>query len=288
MKKIVAFVLAMVMAVSLGIGASARLVGDINSDKVTNSSDALLILKYVVGLEKGLNEKYADVNGDGKVDSSDALSVLKICVGLYEGELEVEDEKVETLKSKYIDPIITSNKFTLKTTVEQDSEKIPVTIMVDGKNMATEMTYSGMTLRILILNGQTYCVMPKFLLGQDVYGKLVGGEDMLDFGGFGTSVELKFVKSEQVTISGKTYTKETYRIPGNSEYTYTENSYYFLGNSWKILETTTYTSTIQNGEKVWVEEKESQTIDSFKAGVDASYFKLSGMNIGEINMDELA
>lgn len=287
MKKIIAFALAMIMAVSLGIGASARLVGDVNSDKVTNSSDALLILQYIVGSQKTINEKYADVNGDGKVNSTDALEVLKICVGLYTGELEINDEVV-TLKSKYIDPIISSKKFTLTTTVEQDGEKIPVTIMVDGNNMATQMTYSGMTLRVVILNGQAYCVMPKFLLGQDVYGKLVGGEDMLDFGDFGTSAELEFVKSEKVTISGKTYTKETFKVAGSNEYSYTENVYYFLGNEWKILETVTHTSTVKNGERVWVEQSETQTIDTFKSGVDSSYFKLSGMNIGDIDMGDLA
>ena len=287
MKKIIAFALAMIMAMSLCVGASARLTGDVDSSGRTTSADALIVLKYSVGLEKTINEKYADVNNDGKINSFDALDILKICVGTYTGELEINDDPV-TLKSTVIDSVMKTKKFTVVTSVEENGENIPVTIMVDNNNMVTEMKYSGITMRVALLDGQVYCVLPKcpLLAGMTAYGKLVGGEEFSELGEFGTIEGLEFIKSEKVTVSGKTYTKETYKLAGRTEYSYTEYCYYFLGNEWKILETVTHTSTNNSGERVWAEDTEIQTIDSFKSGVDASYFKLTGIDLGEIDMNE--
>lgn len=283
MKKIIAFAMAMIMAASLCVSASARLVGDVDSSGKVNSTDALLVLKYTVGIEKTINTKYADVNNDGKVNSSDALDILKICVGLYKGDLEVNDD---TLKSSIVDKVMKTKKFTVVTTVEESGETIPVKIMIDGNNMATELTYSGVTMRILVLNGQTYCVIPNFL-GSSVYGRLVGEDLIPDFGEFGVISGLQFIKSEKVTKSGKTYTVETYKLAGKNEYSYTEYKYYFLNNEWKILETINYVNTLKDGKRVWTSTTDTQTIDSFKAGVDSSYFKLTGKNIGDIDMGKL-
>ena len=96
MKKIVSVFLALVLVFSFAATASARLVGDVNSDGKTNSTDALLILKYAVGLDEEINTVYADVDNNDIVNSGDALAVLKISVGSYEGDLEVEDEDDST------------------------------------------------------------------------------------------------------------------------------------------------------------------------------------------------
>ncbi len=89
--RITAIVTALVIASSLFTCAFAALKGDVNLDSSVNSIDALLILRYKVGLDKSINEKMADVNGDGKINSMDALSVLRIKVGLDEGG-DVEDD----------------------------------------------------------------------------------------------------------------------------------------------------------------------------------------------------
>lgn len=66
--------------------------GDVDIDGFINATDALLILKYVVGTSV-LEEKqqmYADVNDDGRITSADALSVLSRSVGLtglFEAEI---------------------------------------------------------------------------------------------------------------------------------------------------------------------------------------------------------
>lgn len=60
--------------------------GDVNGDGKTNSSDALIILRYIVGLiafdsQEGL---LADVNKDNKINTFDALLILQYVVGEIE------------------------------------------------------------------------------------------------------------------------------------------------------------------------------------------------------------
>lgn len=57
---------------------TTQMYGDVNLDALVNSTDALCVLKHIVGaipLEE-LSQKYADVNDDGKITSADALAIL--------------------------------------------------------------------------------------------------------------------------------------------------------------------------------------------------------------------
>ncbi|MDR2532019.1 MAG: dockerin type I repeat-containing protein [Oscillospiraceae bacterium] len=63
------------------------IIGDVNNDGFVDSSDALEILKYEIGLPNVIEGNpramaAADVNGDGSIDSSDALEILKYEIGL--------------------------------------------------------------------------------------------------------------------------------------------------------------------------------------------------------------
>lgn len=82
MKKLLSLVLAVVLCLSVmpfAFAASVR--GDANLDGSVNSIDALLILRYSVGLEDEVFNEYTyDVNGDYAVNSLDALRVLLISV----------------------------------------------------------------------------------------------------------------------------------------------------------------------------------------------------------------
>ncbi|MBQ1893599.1 MAG: Ig-like domain-containing protein [Clostridia bacterium] len=53
--------------------------GDVNYDSAADSADALLVLRYSMGLEELTADQLAraDVNGDGAVDSADALRILR-------------------------------------------------------------------------------------------------------------------------------------------------------------------------------------------------------------------
>ncbi|SHJ92524.1 SpoIID/LytB domain protein [Anaerobranca californiensis DSM 14826] len=57
--------------------------GDVNGDGVVNVSDAIIILKYIVGDHPKSDLLYAagDVNGDGRIDVSDAILILQRTVG---------------------------------------------------------------------------------------------------------------------------------------------------------------------------------------------------------------
>ncbi len=72
------------MVVSLPLTARADvLYGDANADQSVNASDALEVLKSVVGkvIFSEAQQSVADVTGDGLVNASDALDILKFVVG---------------------------------------------------------------------------------------------------------------------------------------------------------------------------------------------------------------
>lgn len=257
MKKLLSILLSAILAASaLGISASARTLGDVDGDKSANSSDALKILMYSVGTLETIDEKLADVNCDGNINSSDALAVLRISVGLYEGPTEVD------LKPEVIDPIMKTGKFTLSAIMDMEDmdgqmQSVPVTIMVSGKNMCTSMKYSGMNVRLLVLNGKAYMVMPDIKMYMEMTGEDIGD---IDFGNINFDEDQTYVGSSYSVYNGKTYTVDTYKSEDGSL-----TDYYFLDGKWA-----TVTDHSANPE-------ESIQIKDFKAGVNESYFSLKGM-----------
>lgn len=112
MKKFIAVLLTIVFVSGATIVSSAKdFYGDIDGNGAVNSSDALEVLKYVVGIASKIDSKVADVNHDGKVDSKDALKILQITVGQCDAE--------EIKKSTTIDPDVTSQAY-VDTTYEED------------------------------------------------------------------------------------------------------------------------------------------------------------------------
>ena len=63
------------------ITACYWMIGDVNHDGEITTYDALLIMRYALGLEAEGNELIMDFNGDGCVDSLDALLVLRRVIG---------------------------------------------------------------------------------------------------------------------------------------------------------------------------------------------------------------
>ena len=64
----------------------SSVMGDLNGDGSVTSEDALLALRYSMGIidGQGLDLGAGDVNGDGVVDSSDALLILRYALGIIE------------------------------------------------------------------------------------------------------------------------------------------------------------------------------------------------------------
>ena len=82
-RKLLCALLVIGMLMSSSMMAFGATTGDVNSDGIVNSTDALAILKYTVGKTPSKFDKgVADMNGDGNVNSTDALAVLKITVGI--------------------------------------------------------------------------------------------------------------------------------------------------------------------------------------------------------------
>lgn len=255
MKKIISILLALTAALSFfAISASARVLGDVNNDKKANSSDALKILQYSVGIIDEINEKSADVNCDGQINSVDALIVLNISIENYDGPTEVE------LKETVIDPIIETGKFTLSTTVETDEGTTPVTIMVKGSDMCVSMKVSGLNVRMLMLKGKAYIVFPIIEGVTGYYTEIDSSElDGIDFSNIALAKSGTYTGSKYVTQSGKKYTVDSYKYEDGST-----SDFYFLNGKW--VKSVSVTDGVQD----------TQEISEFKSGVTDSYFSLKG------------
>lgn len=104
MKKYVLSLVSFIVAFSVifcnvFVTGASNAVGDINGDGKVNSSDALIVLRYCVGMSTGVkNMKPADINHDGKINTNDALIILRICVGLDDPKNYTTTTKTTTTK----------------------------------------------------------------------------------------------------------------------------------------------------------------------------------------------
>lgn len=252
MKKLLSILISAILAVSVfAISASARVLGDVNGDKTTNSTDALNILRYSVGAIEAINTVAADVNCDGNINSADALIVLTISVGSYTGPTNVD------LKPEIIDPVFKSGKYTFSTVVDVDGVPTPTTIMINGKNMCAEMTIENIKARMLILDGKVYVVFPDLRVYSEVPEDQAGD---IDFGNIGSGAGLTYTGSRYVTVDGKTCTVDTYKDSDGLV-----SDYYFLNGKWvKVVD------------NPGTARESAMVIQDFKAGVDSSWFSLKG------------
>lgn len=83
---IIATVLLLAFTVSTALVVNAEetkglLRGDVDSNGIINSTDALAVLKYAVGSNQNIDTTLADVNIDSKINSIDALLILQYSVG---------------------------------------------------------------------------------------------------------------------------------------------------------------------------------------------------------------
>lgn len=263
MKKIISVALALTLVFSLAVSAQARLLGDVNKDNKVNSSDALDILSYSVGIKKNIDEGRADVNIDGSINSNDALIVLQIAVGAYQGKLEIDDELITTFKKDKVDPILKTGKYTLSTTIVSNGTNVPSTIMVNGNNMSVDMTVDMKLIktncRLLVLDGKCYLVIP----GLKVYGE----SNVTPPSSIAGTEKSTYVSSKYFENGGKTYIIETYKSTDGSTM-----QYYFLDGVWKL------TVKVDAAGK-----STTQRIDKFEAGVNEANFSLKGYT--KVNLD---
>ena len=161
-----------------------------------------------------------------------------------------------------------TGKFTLGTVVDTVDEKgnsvsIPSTVMVSGNNICTSMKYSGMNIRLLVLNGKIYMIMPDLKVYMEMRKEDLGG---LDFGNMNFDDNQTYVGSFYSTYNGKTYTVDSYKSSDGSV-----ADYYFLDGKW-----------VMTGEHS-AKPEEAMKITEFKAGVNESYFSLKGFKKIDLN-----
>ena len=60
----------------------AGMAGDVDGNETLNYQDALMILRYTIGLQTLEREDLADFDGNGRVDYNDALKILRASIGL--------------------------------------------------------------------------------------------------------------------------------------------------------------------------------------------------------------
>ena len=79
MKRILSFILAVIMLLSCAVFAGAAEKGDVDGDGTTTAADARLALRCAVNLEKlsDAKNRVADVDGNGKVEVDDSLMILQ-------------------------------------------------------------------------------------------------------------------------------------------------------------------------------------------------------------------
>ena len=265
MKRFVSLLLVILTVLACTVSASARLVGDVNSDGRVNSMDALYILRKSVGLDDGVSEIYMDVNGDGRINSLDALTVLMISVGRYDGETEVEDGLVTSYKAQLIDPVMETGRFTFTTEVVADGTVRTATAMIRNNDICVETGTKEITMRVLCLDGKTYLVFP---FNAVLYKGFYAETQQEISTALGSPEKVEYVGSEKVKVDGVEYIREGYRHADGSV-----TDYYFKDGKWMMIGAQT------DG------ETEIRKIVDFRSGVDESYFSLDGYR--EVELEEI-
>ena len=75
------------IGITRNTGEDDFLLGDVNMDGVVDTTDALLAVRYSMGLTELSEEQIlrGDIDGDGVVTAADALNILRMAMGLYRG-----------------------------------------------------------------------------------------------------------------------------------------------------------------------------------------------------------
>lgn len=184
-----------------------------------------------------------------------------------------------SLVKDVLTPIFNGKKFTMVCATVVDGSSIPMTVVVDGDNMAIftsmkeVMNASGMEMskeeaammnqmmgdeiRVVVKDGKSYSLM-------ELFGKKVYMEENalgMDTSGFTDIVaeEMTYVKTTTVKNGNKTYTCEEYKAKDG-----TIRKYYFLGKQLARMETVSddLTTVIE--------------VTSLSTNVNKSYFSTAG------------
>lgn len=204
-------------------------------------------------------------NVSGPVDINDAVG------GAGKEDLLPSGDKTNktNLKTKYVDPIVKTKKYTLQVRSKMNGMDIPMTLCVNGNDYAAKLSipFNAMPVeaRIFTKNGKYYAVIPMF----GIYSE-VDDETSSDATNTTDKIESEatYVKSTKVKDGSVTYTCEEYKSKKDG----TVVKYYFNSkNEWKRWECV-------DGDSVTVFE-----VEKFSGTVDSALFKEpSNLTIGKL------
>ena len=67
---------------NITITATYRMLGDIDEDGEVTTADAIIILRFSMGIITEINADIADINSNGTIDIMDALMILRHALGV--------------------------------------------------------------------------------------------------------------------------------------------------------------------------------------------------------------
>ncbi len=174
--------------------------------------------------------------------------------------LEEGDKTNKTnLKSKVIDPVIKSKKYTLDTTIIAQDVEMPMVMCINGEDYSASLEMAMGTLkisaRVFSKEGKYYLVIPMFGMYSEVDQET--SEDISNPSG-DLTVSSTYVKSTKVKDGKVTYTCEEYKTSDGKTVKY----YFNEKNEWKRWE-------VIDGENISV-----FVINGFNNSVKKSMFEI--------------
>ncbi len=226
-------------------------VTDKNGNLVTTQIDFNSIVNEMTNTTTNKKGESGSASGglSGSLESSDKDDLLD------------EGNKISktSLKSKIIDPIVKTKKYTLSTTIVAQDMEMPMTMCINGNEYAASLNMNMASLkisaRVFSEKGKYYLVIPMFGMYSQIDNET--SEDISQPSGDLTATS-KYVKSTKVKDGNVTYTCEEYKSADGK----TIKFYFNEKNEWKRWE-------VINGEDITV-----FIINKFEGKVDKSMFEI--------------
>ena len=163
-KKILAVLLSLVLALSLGLTVFAAANGDMNNDKKIGTGDARSILRAAIGLDQldAAAKKVADLNMDGAVTTADARLALRIAIGLEVSDGRFYENQYDVLRSGffYADFNLTDVAETQDMVVAVTDKSAYMQMEFSDPEMQKEFGIGAIQIHMLFLNDKTYLLDP--------------------------------------------------------------------------------------------------------------------------------
>ncbi len=244
---------------------------DKNGENITNKDGSLVTTQ--IDFNKVLEEMTNSTTGSGSGSNSSSGGLTGSLESSDKEDLLEEGDKTGKtgLKSKVIDPVIKSKKYTIDTTIIAQDVEMPMVMCINGEEYSAslEMAMGSLKIsaRVFSEKGKYYLVIPMFGMYSEVDSET--SEDISSPSGDLTA-KSTYVKSTKVEDGKVTYTCEEYKTSDGKTVKY----YFNEKEEWKRWE-------VIDGDNISV-----FIINSFKGSVDKNMFKIP-VGLRKVDFDTL-